>query len=233
MALRHIRGISYCCLLMFLGVMMIAGCASTKPRAEAEKMEKSGFLSSYEGFKPGPKGGADWLYIKEGVDFAKYNKVMFDQVTFFLKENAKYKGIKPDDIKELTDAFNEAVRENIGKSYELVETPGPDTMRIRVALTDLEPSKPGISAVSTVLPIGLGISMIKKEVTGRHTGVGETSAEIEVLDSQSNERIAAAIDTFSGGKLSGLKRWGSAEEAFKFWTERIRIRLDEFHGKKP
>jgi hypothetical protein len=200
--------------------------------AYAAEMKKSGFLSDYSGMKPGPKGGADWVYFKEGVDFAKYKKVMVDQVTFFLKGDAKYKGIQPEDIKELTDAFNNAVRENIGKYHELTDQPGPDVVRIRIAITDLVPGNPGTSAVSTVLPIGLGVSMIKKAVTGKHTGVGETSMEMEVIDSLTNERIAAAIDEYSGGKLSGLKKWGSAEEAFKFWTERIRTRLDEYHGKK-
>ncbi len=200
--------------------------------AYAAEMKKSGFLSDYSAMKPGPKGGAAWVYFKEGVDFAKYKKLMVDQVTFFLKDDAKYKGIQPEDIKELTDAFNNAVRENIGKYYELTDQPGPDVIRIRVAITDLSPGKPGMSAVSTVLPIGLGVSLVKKAVTGKHTGVGETSMEMEVVDSLTNERFAAAIDEYSGGKLSGLKKWGSAEEAFKFWTERIRKRLDEYKEKK-
>ena len=198
----------------------------------AAEMKKSGFISDYSGMKPGPEGGADWVYIKEGVNFAHYKKVMVDQVTFFLRDDAKYKGVNPDDIKELTDAFNNAVRENIGKYYPLVDQPSPDVIRIRIAITDLVPNNPGISAVTTVMPIGLGLSMLKKAVTGKHTGVGETSMEMEILDSLTNERVAAAIDQYSGGKLSGMKKWGSAEEAFKFWTERLRKRLDEYHGKE-
>ena len=198
----------------------------------AAEMKKSGFISDYSGMKPGPERGADWVYIKEGVNFAQYKKVMVDQVTFFLRDDAKYKGVNPDDIKELTDAFNNAVRENIGKYYPLVDQPGPDVIRIRIAITDLVPNNPGISAVTTVMPIGLGLSMLKKAVTGKHTGVGETSMEMEILDSLTNERVAAAIDQYSGGKLSGMKKWGSAEEAFKFWTERLRKRLDEYHGKE-
>jgi hypothetical protein len=200
--------------------------------ANAAEMKKSGFLSDYSGMKKGPKGGVEWVFIKKGVNFGQYNKVMVDQVTFFLKDDAKYKGIKPEDINELTEAFDNAVRENIGKNYPLVDQPGPDVLRIRVAITDLVPSKSGVSAVSTVMPIGLGLSIVKKTVTGKHTGVGETSMEVEFLDSVTNQRVAAAIDQHSGGKLSGMKKWGSAGEAFKFWTERLKIRLDEFHGKK-
>ena len=53
------------------------------------KMPKSGFLGDYSGFKPGPSGGANWVYFKKGVEFGKYKKVTFDQVTFYLKEDAK------------------------------------------------------------------------------------------------------------------------------------------------
>jgi hypothetical protein len=197
----------------------------------SEKMPQSGFLGDYSGFKPGPGGGANWVYFRKDVEFGKYKKVMFDQVTFYLKEDAKEKGIQPEDIKDLTEAFDNAVRENIGVYYPLVNQPGPDIMRIRVAITDLVPSKPGMSAVSTITPIGLGLSVIKKAVTGKHTGVGETGMEMEAIDSMTNERLAAAIDWQSGGKLSGLKKWGSAEEAFKFWTERTKMRLNEYRRK--
>jgi hypothetical protein len=214
-------------IFLFIAVLLIPFSANAK-----EKMPESGFLGDYSGFKPGPSGGADWVYFKKDIEFGKYKKVMFDQVTFYLKKDAKDKGIQPEDIKELTEAFDNAVRENIGKYYPLVDQPGPDVLRIRVAITDLVPNKPGMSAVSTVMPIGLGISIIKKAVTGKHTGVGETGMEMEALDSLTNQRIAAAIDWHSGGKLAGMKKWGSAEEAFKFWTERIKMRLDEYREKK-
>lgn len=213
-------------IFVFIALLLLSFSASA-----TEKMPRSGFLGDYLGFKPGPSGGANWVYFKKDVEFGKYKKVMFDQVTFYLKEDAKDKGIQPEDIRELTDAFDNAVRENIGAYYPLVNQPGPDVMRIRVAITDLVPNKPGVSAVLTVMPIGLGISMIKKAVTGKHTGVGETGMEMEALDSLTNERIAAAIDWQSGRKLSGLKKWGSAEETFKFWTERIKARLDEYQEK--
>jgi hypothetical protein len=58
--------------------------------------------------------------------------------------------------------------------------------------------------------------------------------EIELLDSQSNERIAAAIDTKVAEEnevVKGLKKWGHAENTFNFWAKRLRGWLDEVHGK--
>jgi hypothetical protein len=105
-------------------------------------------------------------------------------------------------------------------------------MRLRIAVTDVVASKPGMGAISTVMPIGLALSTIKKGVTGTHTGVGQASIEVEILDSMTNERIAAAIDTRPGGKIEGFTKWGAVKGAFEFWAKRLRLWLDETHGKE-
>ncbi len=199
----------------------------------SEQQEKySGFLENYPAFQPGPSGGVDLVYLKESVDFKKYNKVMFDQVVFFLKEDSKYKGIQPEEMKELADMFHLAAVKALEGAYPIVGEPGDDVLRVRVAITDIEPSNPAKSAVTTVLPIGLALSIIKKGVTGKHTGVGGASMEAEFLDSRTNERVAAAIGKREGSKLSGMTKFGAANEAFEFWSGRLRTFLDNVHGKK-
>jgi len=204
---------------------VVFGCAGT------QGVKYSGFLGDYSQFKPGKEGVAQ-VYIKKGVDFKKYKKLMPDHVVFYLKEDAQYKGIQADEMKELADEFHKAFIKAFGDAYPVTDTPGPDVLRIRVAITDIEPNKPGLSAISTVTPVGLAVSTIKKGVTGKHTGVGSTSMEAELLDSLTNERLAAAVDSRTGGKLEGMSKWGSAKEAFEFWSKRLRVFLDETHGIK-
>ena len=214
---------------MMIGLILIitAGCAT-----QQHQIKYSGFLENYPTFQPGPEGGVDFVYLKEGVNFKKYNKVMLDYVVFYLKEDAEHKGIQADEMKELADAFHlEAVKALEG-AYPIVGEPGADVLRVRVAITDIVPSNPATSGFTTVIPIGLAISSIKKGVTGKHTGVGGASMEAEFLDSLTNERVAAAIDNKEGSKLSGLTKFGSAKEAFEFWSGRLRIFLDNVHGIK-
>ena len=40
--------------------------------------------------------------------------------------------------------------------------------------------------------------------------------EVEMLDSMTNEQLAAAIDTFNGSKMSGFTKLGAAKDAFEF-----------------
>jgi hypothetical protein len=215
--------ISFAILVLVLAVT--AGCAQ-------QEVKYSGFLGNYPAFQPGPEGGVNMVYVKEGADFSKYDKVMFDQVVFYLKDDAKYKAIQPEEMKELADSFHLAAAKALEGAYPIVGEAGADVLRVRVAITNIEPSNPIASGITTVMPVGLVLSTIKKGVTGKHTGVGGASMEVEFLDSLTNERVAAAIDTREGSKLSGLTKFGSTKEAFEFWSGRLKAFLDRAHDKK-
>ncbi len=211
--------------IICFALTVATGCAT-------KQVKYSGFLKNYPEFKSGPKGGADFVYMKEGVDFKMYNKIMMNHVVLFFEDDAEYKGIHPEELAEMSNAFHKAIIDNLQGAYPLVVEPGPDVMRLRFAITDVVASKPGMGAISTVMPIGLALSTVKKGVTGTHTGVGQASIEVEILDSMTNERIAVAIDTKPGGKMEGFSKWGAVKGAFEFWAKRLRHWLDETHGRK-
>ena len=214
-------------LVAVVTIIALAGVASAKEK------KYSGFLGKYDGLTKGPEGGVAERYIKKGVDFKKYNRIMLDSVVFFLAEDAEYKGISAEDMKELSDTFNKAAVDALGKAYPLVSEPGADVMRVRVAITKLKPSNPAQSAMTTVLPVGLAFSLVKKGATGEFAGVGSTGIEVEILDSLTQERIAAAVDYKPGGKMSGFEKWSASKEAFEFWTGRLKAFLDDAHGVGP
>ena len=211
--------------IMYFALTVATGCAT-------KQLKQSGFLENYPEFKSGPTGGADFVYMKEGVDFKRYNKIMMNYVVLYFEDDAEYKGIHPEELAEMSNAFHKAIVDNLEGAYPLVDKPGPDVMRLRFAITDVVASKPGRGAMSTVMPIGLALSTVKKGVTGTHTGVGQASIEVEILDSVTNERIAAAIDMRPGGKMEGFSKWGAVEGAFEFWAKRLRTWLDETHGRE-
>ena len=83
-----------------------------------------------------------------------------------------------------------------------------------------------MSAVSSVVPIGLGVSVVKKGATDSWTGSGATTAEVMAIDSMTNEVVGAAKDSRSAGFTERFSKWGSAKEAFKFWAGRMRAFMD-------
>jgi len=217
---------------MVLGIALasfVISCASTgSPSKEtAVTPETEGFLQGYyQNLEPGPEGGAKMRWLKPGVDFGTYKKVMLDSVIFYFADGSENKGIEPNEMKELADKCNQQVYEALNATYPVVADPGPDVIRIRFAITDLKQSSPGLSAVTTVVPVGLAISAVKKGAGGSWTGSGATSAEFMALDSMTNEVIAVAQGDKKAGFDERFSKWGSAEDAFGFWGERIKLFLD-------
>jgi hypothetical protein len=205
--------------------LALAGCASGP--------KQSGFLGDYySNLGPGPKDGVKYRWLKPGVDFSKYNKLMIDSVVFYYAPDSEDKGIDGEQMKELTDAFNTELVTALKDSYPIVAEPGPDVARLRIALTNVKKSKPVVSAVTSIVPVGIGISVIKKGAGGSWSGSGATSAEFMALDSTTNDVIAVAEDEQTAGYLERFSRLGSAKDAFKYWAERIKLFMDEAHGVK-
>jgi hypothetical protein len=218
---------------VMVSVLLLASCASMGGgQMSAEQQNETGFLKGYyDRLQPGPEGGAKLRWIKPNVDFTRYTHVMLDSVVYFFADNSEYKGIDATELKKLADQFNKALVDALQDSYPIVTEPGIDVVRIRFAITNLKQSYPGLSAITTVVPVGLGISVIKKGATGSWTGSGATSAEMMALDSMTNDVIVVAEDDQSASFGERFSKWGSAEEAFKFWAERVKLYLDSVHGK--
>jgi hypothetical protein len=222
-----------------LVLIMVVGFAMTVASGCASKQVKptySGFLEEYPDFQPGPEGGADLVYLKEGVDFSVYKRVMIDRVVFFFRDDAKYKGIHADELQALSGAFHREMAYALrgAGAYPSAEEPAPDVLRIRFAITDVVQSKPSLQAFSFIMPPALVASSIKKSQEGSHIGVGQASMEAELIDSMTNERIGAVIDTKAAGQFELTDKrttWEHTKNAFRFWAQRLRKWLDEVHGR--
>ena len=197
-----------CWLGLFLTVaLLLGGCAA----GGMKDVEESGFLVDYSQLTPGTdEGQAALRYIKPDVDFKKYDAIMFDRVSIWLSPEAEVRDVDPVVFKQMSDYFHNALIEAVEDSYGIVDQPGPNVMRVRAAITDVEPSNP-----------------VAKSVSVDSMGTGGAEAEFEILDSMSSERLAAAVDSRRDGKPASRAVWEDTKDAFDYWAERFRVRLDE------
>jgi len=107
--------------------MMIGLCLIISAGWAAEKeMPKSGFLQDYTLLKPDdPMKAVNWLYVNEKADYSTYNKIMLDDVVFFVSKDADYKGFEAQELADLGKAFQQAVIMNLSGAYEFTDTPVP------------------------------------------------------------------------------------------------------------
>jgi hypothetical protein len=218
---------------VLVAMLLIVGCATSNGGNDASSTyAKSGFLKGYyDRLEPGPEDGAKLRWIKQDADWGRYNYVMLDSVVFFFDDASEYKGIDADELKALADGFNKALVDTLKDSYPIKTEPGIDVLRIRFAITDLEQSHPGLSVVSSVVPVGLAVSTLKKGATGSWAGSGATSTEMMAMDSMTNDVLAIAKDERSASFGDRFSKWGSAEEAFTYWAGKVKAYLDTVQGK--
>ncbi|MDD3250047.1 MAG: hypothetical protein PHF23_06765 [Smithellaceae bacterium] len=99
-----------------------AGFFFTAFAQAAQDIPFSGFLGN-----PAPKAGRNCVGSGRGSIPANTNATwLVDSVVFFLAENADYKGIDPQDMKELCDLFNKEIAAAFQGKHEIVFQPGPD-----------------------------------------------------------------------------------------------------------
>ena len=127
---------------------------------------------------------------------------MLDRIRVWYKDDADYKGIDPTELKALTDYFQNALVKALGPTYPVVTQPGPDVLRMRVAITDLIPTKPEMSVVTLVVPYATVADVAAGGGTGSTPYLGQTAIEAEFLDSRSNEVLAAYVDRQVGKKYN-------------------------------
>jgi hypothetical protein len=209
--------------LFLVAMLLLSGCAASGMK----DVKQTGFLGDYSQLQPGGDDRAALIYVNPGVDFKMYDSLMFERVTVYLSPEAESRAIDPAILVELTDYYQNSLISAVKDGYKVVDQPGPGVMRVRVAITDMKPSNPTANTLSSIIPVGLVVAGATKAVSDDNLGTGEAATEIELLDSQSGERLAAAVDRRQGGKMAFRGKWEDTKQAFDYWAKRFRQRLDE------
>jgi len=232
--------------LMLAALLAVPGFATAAPTLG--EYQTKGFLSDYSHLAPVGDGSDEFKYVDGTVDFSKYNKLLIDRIKVWYKDDSDYKGIDPDELKALTDYFHQAIVTAVGDDYEVVNEPGPEVLRVRLAVTDVVPNKPEASVVSLAVPFlwvadaGTGVA---KGETGSTAFTGEATIEMEAMDSVSSQQVGAYIDREVGkkydwangvsagvtGYVSAYSKWEYTKKAMDVWAQRLKRTLDDLKGK--
>jgi len=141
------------CTLLIVGIASVTACADTK---QARTVERLGFLKDlYPKMIEGDEKAGESLLIYRNprVDQIApntYKKFMLDPVLVFRGPHSKMDGISQDQAQLMADTFYALIYQEVSKDYQMVDKPGPDTLRAKVAITHLEESWPMLDVISTI-----------------------------------------------------------------------------------
>ena len=201
-------------LCLLLAAAVAGGCAVHPPPL-------SGFLTDYGQLQQDSGDPAKLWYDRPSVRWSAYKKIMLEMVNVTYCPTA-HPDIDAIELTMLAGEFRMALQKQFGSQYNFVTKPGPDVLRIRSALTSLRPAGRFTNAASLLL-LGLSVDM------------GEASAEIEVLDSRSNTRLAALVDRKVGNPVSftgGVTKWDHARTAFMQFAADLQDGLNLATGRQ-
>ncbi len=204
-----------------------SGCALTR---QTRTVEISGFLGDYSQLREGGQGEAKLVYVKPGVNWKRYDKILIEPVTIWTSGSDSAASVPEEDLQLLADYLDESLRHNLGQDYRLVDREEPNTLRLRVAITEAKGSRVVVNTVSKIVPQLRVLTTVGGLATGTQVLVGRAGAEAELLDALTDVRLAAAVDRRAGTKAlrGGFGTWADVQRAFDYWSERLRTRLAEF-----
>jgi uncharacterized protein YceK len=214
--------------LALVAALAVAGCTTV----QANEAATSGFLGNYAQLQKGTDEQALLVYVDHSANWGQYKKIKFDPVTIYANEQLKPDEATPEQLQTLANYLDATVREKLKNDYQFVDAPGPDVMRLRVAITQAEGSMVVLDTLSTIIPIGRIISEVKLAGWGTGSFAGSAGCEAEMLDSTTGARLAAAVDRRIGRKsVKGtIYKWSDVENAYDEWAEKLQLRLADFRA---
>lgn len=213
-------------------VLLVASACSRPTEKTAVKtvavgQEFAGFLSSYANLKPDPNFENTKSYVTSdpAKNIHQYIAVIVDPPEVYVSTDADPKTISERGVAALKEYFQNAMTNALADAFPIVQSSGPLVLRLRSAIVGVDVGNPA------------GLDSKDANVLQRPLNIGKVGVEIELVDSETGEQIAAAVDRQNLGQgaevgsvnFSREEKFRAATEAFDGWAERLREFLDSAH----
>ena len=217
-----------------LALLIATADCSKAPKPTVKKIpagqQLSGFLKDYSALKPNPNLEGDALtYVSTDAqkNLRSYFAIVLDPIEVYIATDADEGKVSEAGRKALTNYFAHALNKAVSDAFPVVEEPGPLTLRLRAALVGVDVG--GVVAAADLPP---DIKPFERALN-----IGKLGVEMELVDSETGERIAAMVDKAHLGagaevgaeNFSRAEKFAAAKEALNEWASRVRTFLDSAH----
>jgi Protein of unknown function (DUF3313) len=187
----------------------------------------SGFLADYSNLKPNPNIDGDALTFAkadERKNLHKYIAVIVDPVQVYIASDADESKLPEKARGTAARYFHKALVGAVSSAFPIVDQPGPLVLRLRSAIVGVD--------------VGRAIPAEEKSSDGdaldNTVNIGKVGVEMELVDSETGEQIAAMVDRESLGtaaeigsaNFSRQQKSAAAYQAFDGWARRVRTFLN-------
>ncbi|MCV2356707.1 DUF3313 domain-containing protein [Paucibacter sp. B2R-40] len=221
--------------VLLLTLAMVSPPSTAGAASKAETKSAVNEVMSHDGLEQRKSKDADLVYARPGTSLAAYTKVMLGPVDVAFSKNwdPKRPGsnfrISAEEREEIRSGVANLVREEFVKTlqakdgYQVVETAGPDVLRLKASIINLYVNAPDVSTA------GLTRTYV--------SSAGEMTLVLEAFDSETGQVLSRMVDrqesNIRGGQLSWSNRVMNQSEAELIasgWARKLRKALDKAHA---
>jgi uncharacterized protein DUF3313 len=217
-ATRHIVALA-----LVAVTLSATGCGLIWPTRERRDVPvQSGFLGDYSGLSAKQGAAVQEVYINPAAAWSNYNAIHIDSVSLWASGDSPTPSAA--DQQMLTNMLYQSMHDKLAEKFTLVDHPGPGVIRVRMALTQVKGARVALNAITTVIPQLRLVTTLGGVAADTAVLVGSASAEMEVTDSMTNERLAAGVDSRAGtkGLARAFSKWADVQAICDYWAEHAR-----------
>ncbi|MBY0278928.1 DUF3313 domain-containing protein [Candidatus Binatia bacterium] len=210
-------------LAIALGLAVLAGCSARqdKPAPAAATADASGFLDDYSALRAGGPDDVLLVYRDPNADWQAYDKVLLEPVTLWRSGKKSLAPISEDDLLRLANDFEAAVRQRLGASFPVVDTPGPGVLLVRLGITEARASDPVLDVLTATGASGEPATQKDGPLSPElQTFIASAAIEGELRDATTGLLLAQGVDRRRAG-APPIDTWGDLERVFARWADRV------------
>lgn len=198
----------------------------------AEGPPESGFLDDYSRLQPAEVDWLDYAYSTDAFRerIAAAQAIVIPQPELFLAPDSKYKGMKPDDMKVITDSMRQLVVEAFADGYQIADSPGPNTIVVRMAFSNLYLKKKPRTPVVGWIPVAFVATSAKRALLNdfaENILLTELVWEGELTDSETGEILGQILLKLGSRRdKKEFTSWDELVVALSVGATRLRCRFD-------
>lgn len=176
--------------------------------------------------RPAPDNPGVQRYFSDKPSLKAYTKVLFDPVQVIVAHGSDAKALPAGAVQRMAEAAHHKFARALSPTYEVVSAPGPDVIRVRMAITNVQAVNPDRTLTDHV-PIKAVFNLARK-ATGTAPQVAEISGEMGIL-APSGEVVGAVMATRKSSKMQADREkitWDDLRVITAAWAKHLRSGLD-------
>ncbi len=198
----------------------------------ADSPPESGFFDDYSRLQSTGDKWESYIYTKDNFHerVAAVQAIVIEQPELFLAPDSKYKGMKPQDMGLISNSMRELVVAAFEDGYQIAHSPGPNTIAIRMAFSNLYLKKKPRIPVIGWLPPAYVMTTVKRKMLDKFADnvlMTELVWEGELIDTETGEVIGQILSELGNHlEKKEFSSWDELVVSMSVGAARLRCRFD-------